>query len=180
MPEMAWVERATYRVQQFWRVVRAGPLPDEAWDEIGGVLSPLQLVLFRRQSYNEQQHGYRVMHKLRAAGYDAPDLLAAALLHDVGKTVAPIRWWDRVVVVLVEALLPGMARDWGQGPPRGWRRPFVVRARHADWGAAEVLAAESTPITVTLVRHHQDELSTEVRSEADRLLHLLQWADNNT
>jgi hypothetical protein len=77
-----------------------------AWDEIAAVLSPGELALFRRFSNGDQQHGYQVMRMLLAAGDDHPALLAAALLHDVGKTQLSIRVWERVVGSLGEIFFP--------------------------------------------------------------------------
>ena len=42
--------------------------------------------------------------KQREQGEENPDLLTAALLHDSGKTRTPLRIWERVVVVIVNAI----------------------------------------------------------------------------
>jgi len=68
--------------------------------------------------------------------------------------------------------------------PHGWRRPFVVKAQHAAWGAEMAANAGSDPLTVWLIEHHQDVLaplkaSEEVGTEAERLLRQLQWADDH-
>ena len=47
-------------------------------------------------SVSDQRHSLNVMRTLRRQGHTEPDLLAAALLHDVGKSAA----W----------LTPGIAR----------------------------------------------------------------------
>ena len=65
----------------------------------------------------------------------SPDLLAAALLHDVGKIKYYPGLWERVFTVLVEYGAPSLAQRMAQGSAKGLRRGFVVRRFHADWGA---------------------------------------------
>ncbi len=107
----------------------------------------------------EQHHGVRTCQILEEQGFTDPDLMAAALLHDVGKTIAPPRLWERVFVVLVERFLPRMAARWrGQGPMtgalKGVRRGFLVRHYHAVWGAEMVAEAGAADRIVRLIRHH--------------------------
>ena len=64
-----------------------------------------------------------------------PDLLAAALLHDVGKSRFPLRLWERVLIVSLKAFFPDRATRWGVGAAKGWRRALVVAAQHPTWGA---------------------------------------------
>jgi hypothetical protein len=170
--------RPFYRVWQFWQVVTARPLDKKAEAEIKSVLSPPQQGLFGRYSANEQQHSYRVYQALRQAGQDDPDLLAAALLHDVGKTRYPRPWWYRPVVVLGRAFLPQKAAEWSQNDSP-LTRPFVVKANHAEWGALEAETANSSHLTVALIRNHHRPISAEQDDKLTQLLALLQWADDN-
>ena len=62
------------------------------------------------------------------------ELLQAALLHDVGKSAAPLSLGDRTLVVLARRLAPAAARRWGQGQPSGWRRPFVTARQQPSGG----------------------------------------------
>jgi hypothetical protein len=172
--------RPFYRVWQFWRVVTARPLDKKVQIEIKSILSPQQQRLFGRFSASEQQHSYRVYKTLNKVGQDDPDLLAAALLHDVGKTNMPRPWWHRPVVVLGQAFLSGKAAVWSQGEAVGLFRPFVVKANHAEWGAALAEAAESSPMTVALIRHHDNPPTAEMNEKLAELLAFLQWADDNS
>lgn len=167
-----------YRLRQFWQLVTARPLSPAAWQEIEGVLTPAEVALFRRYTPADQRHAYRVLRVLRAAGQDHPDLLAAALLHDVGKTRYRPRAWERVLGTVAERLFPGRIERWGAGEPRGWRRPFVIRAQHAAWGAEMAAAAGSSPLTVTLIRRHQDKAVAADKGETAVLLRQLQAADD--
>ena len=49
---------------------------------------------------SEQAHAVSVYRQLVAQGETSSDLLAAALLHDVGKSLSPLRLWERVLIVL--------------------------------------------------------------------------------
>ena len=125
-----------YRLSQFWRNVTAQPLKVLEQEEIAESLNPGELALFRLMSTSDQRHAYRVYTLLQASGHSDVDLLAAALLHDVGKIRADLSACDRTVAVLGETFLPRRAKAWGEGAVSGWRHTFVVREQHAGWGAA--------------------------------------------
>lgn len=172
--------RPLYRVWQFWKVVTARPLDSKAEAEIRTILSQQQRRLFGRFSASEQQHSYRVYETLRKTGQDNPDLLAAALLHDIGKTRFSRPWWHRPAVVLVQAILPGKAAEWAMSDGKYFARPFVVKANHAEWGATEVEKADSSPTTIALIRYHHHPQTAVQDPNLANLLALLQWADDNS
>lgn len=173
------VQLARYRVCQFWQALSAGPLPEEAWIEIRSVLAHPEFVLFKRQSHGDQQHAYRVMCTLRSAGQSEPELLAAALLHDVGKSFCRTYWWDRPLVVLLQGLAPAWSARLARGDVGSWKRPFVVKEQHAEWGADAARKAGCSATTVVLIRRHQDRFRRNDGDRATRLLAWLQWADDN-
>jgi hypothetical protein len=176
---MGIVARGAYRTRQFWQALWARPLSAEARRYVAQVLNPAQLALFETQSHAGQQHGYRVMMTLVEAGYDEPSLLVAALLHDVGKVRHRYTWLDRVKVVLTQRLAPRLAEKWARGRQNGWTRAYVVRASHPEWGASALSAAGGSALSVALVRRHQEVLrALDNDSEENRLLALLQWADD--
>lgn len=171
--------RIKYRLWQLWQNVTARPLSDAARQHIATVLSPVEQQLFYQFSRSDQGHSYRVMQLLQAQGHQEPSLLAAALLHDIGKTRVSLYWWDRMFIVL--AVLAGSERyqRWGQGEPRGWRKGIVVRIHHPDWGAEMTQAIGSEPLTVALIRRHQEKLPSDAAATLENhLLRLLQWADD--
>lgn len=176
--KMGFLNHFRYRLWQFWQEMAARPLSAVAWREIESILAPDEVRLFRQFSLSDQMHSYRVMKTVREAGQNTPALLAAALLHDVGKTKVSLSVWDRVLVVLAQLLIPGRLVAWGQGEPRGWRKAFVVKEQHAAWGAEMAQRAGSSPLTVALIRRHQDNVGEMAGNEADQLLHYLQWADD--
>ncbi len=141
-----------------------------------GVLSPELFDLFHRMRRSEQIHSLRMMKALCGAGHDQPDLLVAALLHDVGKSRHQLTLIDRVLIVLVKYGAPKVFAQWSAGDPVGARRRYVIGAKHAEWSAEDMLAAGASELAATLARRHMDEIGTAA-SEEDRLLLLLMQAD---
>lgn len=171
--------RPMYRVRQFWQTVRAEEPSDAQLAPARAVLTPKQMGLFQIMHPSDKAHALEVMKRLQKRGEDNPDLLAAALLHDVGKIRYPLSAWDRAIVVLGQALFPVSAKKWGQGKPKGWRRPFVVADQHAYWGAR--MAAESgvSTTTVHLIWRHHEPHSTIPETPEDLMLRTLQAADED-
>lgn len=169
-----------YRLRQFWQAGTAGPLPESAFEEIAGTLDERQVMLFSRFQDSDQQHSFHVWQLLKDRGHDNPDLLTAALLHDIGKVRVSLRPWERALIVVGKALWPQRAVQWGSGAARGWRRPFVVRRRHPQWGAEMAAEAGVSPTAVRLIRVHQDEELAQEDADLQDLLRLLQWADDQS
>jgi hypothetical protein len=186
------VGKLRYRMQQFRLALRADPSPEDL-QQAQKVLTPALLALFLRLSPSEQAHSLIVFKKLTNQGEMDPDLLAAALLHDAGKSYFPLSVWERVLIVLGRAFFPSKAAQWGQEPTGGWppkeihplvrrlRQPFVVAERHPEWGAALVEQAGGSVLAVSLVRRHQERLSPYIDHNPENiLLHKLQSVDNES
>lgn len=167
-----------YRLQQFWRNLTAGPLTLEARSEIEALLSPSELALFEQYSLADQWHSYRVLRMLCEAGHTQPDLLRAALLHDIGKSRVRLSLVDRTLIVAAEVIAPDTVKAWGQEMSDGWKRPFAVRAHHPAWGAEMAAAAGSTPGVVELIRRHADDGPWDESQPIEASLAALQWADD--
>jgi hypothetical protein len=144
------------------------------------MLNPAEDALFCTMQPSEQRHSIQVMQRLWDKGYQQPDLLVAALLHDVGKTRLPLTPWERTFIVLVKALFPVRAQKWGRLPvgQAGWRKALVVSYHHAAWGAEMAAQVCSSPTTISLIRRHQDPADLFPTNEEDFLLALLQAADD--
>jgi hypothetical protein len=167
-----------YRVGQFLRHLAPRRLDEGEWREVGQVLRQGELALFSRFGPADQRHSLEVMRSLRAGRPGDPDLLAAALLHDVGKTRIRLGVLERSLAVLIGGIAPGLARRWGRGQPAGLRKAFAARAQHADWGATMAQAAGSTARVVRLIQHHQDSHQPPLAAEEIEQLRLLRQADD--
>jgi len=165
-----------YRFDQFFNSLAASPSEQDLAVVDTHLSSPLAN-LFRQMSYADQSHSLRVFSHLFLQGDVEPDILAAALLHDVGKCRTPLRPWDRAVVVLVRILSADLISKWGTSEPRGWRKPFVVYLHHAEWGAQMVDDRGGSECAVYLIRHHQDKVTHKPLDNREMLLQKLQTAD---
>lgn len=168
--------RILYRLGQGVRALTAFARPVD-YDMARRYLVPELFALFGQMRRSEQQHCINVLNTLRAAGHDDPDLMSAALLHDVGKSRVPFYFWDRVLVVLAETFCPACLARWGQGEPVGWRRPFVVGVHHAAWGADMVREAGGSARAAELVARSGD-FDGRLAGELEALLAALVAADD--
>jgi hypothetical protein len=169
---MSLFARFAYRLRQF-RLAFFGPWPHVPDEALSPHISPNLITLFRRMTPSEQAHSQAVLGRLLDMGHSDPDLLAAALLHDAGKSLSQLSAWERGLVVLGKHFLPRLARRWGEGDLRGAERPFIVAAQHPAWGADLAANAGATPKTCDLIRRHQDAPTGE-----DAQLRALQQADD--
>lgn len=143
------------------------------------VLSPPLMQIFLCMQPGEQTHCLRVFKKLIGQGETSHDLLNAALLHDVGKSRYPLRQWERVLIVICQAFIPEQAKQLGEGKAQGWRRPFVVAQKHPEWGAEMAETAGASPLTISLIREHQEPFQKS-EDEKEKLLKRLILADHES
>ena len=169
------MSRAGHRMAQFLRAAFAHPADGEA-TLVDLHLPPPLRPAFARLSRAERAHAVATLRTLLRQGHTDSNLLAAALVHDLGKSRSPLRLLDRVVVVLAQSFMPRRAARWGQGEPVGWQRPFVVAARHAAWGEALILQAGGSASLAEIVRRHHDPIPA-ASTHVDPLLMALQAAD---
>ena len=177
-----------YRVWQFFTALTA-QVSNEELSQIARVLTPASLALFRSMATQDQRHGLDVYTTLQQAGHTNRNLLTAALLHDVGKSITRLYPWQRAIIVLLDRFAPrlstylsrsdglpdhvpspleGRTADW----PKGWRRALIANAHHAEIGARWAQEASCSSQSVSLIRRHQDRLERDSSSvnEQDQLL----------
>jgi len=164
-----------YRLQQFKLAVDPDiqPVPIK---ELTQFLNGSQITIFRELQPFEQQHAYSVLEKLKADGCDQAELLKAALLHDIGKILYPLKPWERAMIVITRQIAPSLFHTLGQRKPTGFFKAFAVASRHAEWGADLVTKTGASEVLVELVRHHEDD----PLPGQDPLLISLQKADDSS
>src|SRR5258706_150975 len=95
-------------VYRLWQVRQqlgfVAPLTPEECVEVGRWLPPSALPLFQTMSAADQRHSLRVCQGLQARGCTDKDMLAAALLHDVGKAGGRVPFLTRPVI--------GLGQSW--------------------------------------------------------------------
>ena len=134
--------------------------PSRASEEwVQSVLSDDELKLWRRMSRADRRHAVGVAHRVeRSLGSEATrPVLAAALLHDVGKVSAGLGTYGRVVATLAGAAAGrSMAQAWTEG--KGFTRKVGLYLRHPELGADMLTMANSDSLTVTwALEHHLAE-----------------------
>lgn len=177
--------RILYRVRQFWRMAYVKNDPGEL-ELVQKVLSPKQMELFIQLQPGEKNHASMMFHTLVEQNVTQPDLLVAALLHDVGKLRYRLNLLQRAMVVLARAATPRKARQWGSlgtkewDGSHDWRMPFIVAEQHAEWGANLAHEAGVSSLTETLIREHHHPNVQGVGDEECNLLYMLRVVDNDS
>ena len=114
-------------------------LPDAAWP------------LFAAMPVAGRRHALNVAAHLVAAGQSDPDLLAAAMLHDVAKG-RRMRLWHRVTGVMLAWLAPRLLARLASPSEPSWRYPFHLYLHHAALSAEAALRAGCHERTADLIR----------------------------
>ncbi len=139
------------------------PLTPADCAEVERWLPPPALVLFHTMSHADQQHSLRVCRGLLARGCSEPDMLAAALLHDVGKAHGRVPFWTRPLLVVGKRLAPRVLTRLVVAPQKlavmkiaYWRRALSYAWWHAEVGAELAATAGLSQRAVLYIRtHHQ-------------------------
>jgi hypothetical protein len=135
------------------------------------------LSLFQSMSDADQQHSLRVCRGLRKRGCDENNLLAAALLHDVGKAQGRVPFWTRPAIVLGKHFAPRLLARFVISPSTfesqpipGWRRALSYAWWHADVGADLAASAGLSERAVLYIRtHHQPDGPAALLHEVDEV-----------
>lgn len=141
--------------RRFFGSIRPGGPPefDRAWVE--STLSEAEHGLWKRMYGPDRRHSVQVAREVeRRLGNEAtPAVLAAALLHDVGKIDADLGTWGRVVATM-SAKVAGAdtARLWIKST--GFTRRVGLYLHHPEIGADMLEMAGSDPLTVAWAEQH--------------------------
>lgn len=142
---------------------------DAAWAE--GLLGGGELGLWRRMSRQDRRHAVGVARRV-AAALDDPEeaVLAAALLHDVGKLDSRLGTFGRVIATLSAAVAGrDMAAVWTRR--RGFTRRVGLYLQHAQLGGDLLAVAGAAPLVQAWAReHHGPEASWTVPVDVGRAL----------
>jgi hypothetical protein len=138
----------------FGSIVPVGPSKkNEVW--AAQTLLPEQRKLWFRMSRADRRHAVAVARRAeRALGHEAaPAVLAAALLHDIGKLDSRLSTYGRVIAT-VAGVVGGrdMAAQWSKAS--GFTRRVGLYLRHAELGGDMLVMAGSDPLTSTWAREH--------------------------
>ena len=160
------LQRILYRLGQVRQQLGFVPsLTPADMAEVARRLPASALPLFESMSCADQQHSLRVYRGLLARGCDDSDMLAAALLHDVGKAQGRVPFWTRPVIVIGKQTSPGLLTRLAICPlneehtgtqKARWRRALGYAWWHAEYGAELAAAAGLSERAVLYIRtHHQ-------------------------
>ncbi len=153
------VTEALHLARRFFGAVRPGApaAADESWAL--GHLGEGEAALWRRMNNPDRRHAITVARDVveQLDGSADRAVVAAALLHDVGKIVSNYRTPARVAATLIWAAVPSAnsadrARQWAD---RG--RPFARLSqyrRHPELGEALLEHAGADPITSSWAADH--------------------------
>lgn len=166
-----------YRARQFFQNLSARPQPADLV-AAQTYLAPALYAIFCQMDPADQAHSLKVFNSLQAEGEEDPDLLAAALLHDVGKASMRPSLWERVLAVLAAPFIGQRWKSWADQPARGWRKAFIIAAAHPDRGADMVRQAGGSKRLEGLIRYHQSKTLNGLGSDEVYLLRRLQNADS--
>jgi hypothetical protein len=141
--------------RRFFGSLRPGgpPAIEDEW--ACAQLLPAEVALWRRMRGADRRHAVGVAHDVeRALGAEATrPVLAAALLHDVGKIESGLGVYGRVIATIC-GLVAGrdMAKDWTR--TRGFTRRVGLYLMHPDLGGDLLGMAGSDPLTEAWAREH--------------------------
>lgn len=132
----------THLVQRFFDVALARPLDAAELAVVEIWLSRPLAELFFDQPSHDQRHGYEAACSVITQGYDDPDVITAALMHDIGKRHARLGLVGRTlasVMILTRIPLP---------------ERFVNYRDHGLVGAREMGRVGAPSVATDFALHH--------------------------
>lgn len=163
--------KAAHLTRRFFGSLRPGgpSVADTEW--ACSFLLPAEARLWLRMSGSDRRHSVAVTRRVVEALPDAPRaVVAASLLHDIGKVEAGLGTYGRVVATLSGAVAGREAADdWIR--TKGFTRRVGLYLQHPRLGGDLLELAGSDPLTVAWTReHHLGEDDWTVDVEIGRVL----------
>jgi hypothetical protein len=154
MSAIVWGHRMAQGMRALSLLMRSVDPP-----EVGDLLTPAQRAAFHALPAFDRAHLASVLSWLRAAGETDPDVLQAALLHDIGKHADGHRVMliHRALNVLLERYAPGALARLAHLPAPWWRAGLALAVHHPRLGAEMAAELGCSPRTCWLIAHHEDD-----------------------
>lgn len=147
--------RVVHLARRWWTSLDRSPLSPSDLDFVRRTLLESEWDLWRRLGLADRRHSIVVARRFASLAPESDSAeVSAALLHDVGKSVAPLSTSERVVATLVEPFIRP--------------RRFDAYYRHEDIGLELCRAAGSRERTLVLLADPHDPLA-EILRQADDL-----------
>jgi hypothetical protein len=174
------VARLGHLTKRFFGSLRPGGPPRASWEWISEQLTDGEAELWCQMSGPDRRHGHAVARRVeRSLGHEATrEVLAAALLHDVGKTQSGLGTYGRVVATLSGSVVghdPDTIKNWTR--TRGFTRRVGLYLQHPKLGGDLLGMAGSEPLTEAWAREHH--LPAEEWSVPEHLAEALKAADDD-
>lgn len=149
------LKRARHLTRRFFGSLRPGgpTRTDDEW--VRSQLIAGEVGLWQRMSGPDRRHAAATAREVdeTLGPLATRPVLAAALLHDVGKTASGLRTYGRVVATLAAAVAGrDTAEAWST--QRGFTRRVGLYLRHPEIGADLLAMAGSDPLTIAWAREH--------------------------
>jgi hypothetical protein len=163
--------QAAHLARRFFSSLGPSPLSreDAAW-AAEHLLGPEQ-VFWALMSDSDRRHAISVARQVSTTLGSRADrpVLAAALLHDMGKTASGLGTFGRVVATLAGLVARDRAQAWSSAT--GIKCRIALYLCHPELGAGQLARAGSDPLTVAWAReHHLPASAWSVPSEVGNAL----------
>lgn len=146
---------SSHLVRRFFGSLWPGPPRSADDDWAKDQLIPGEAELWTRMSNQDRRHSIEVAKATESLLGDRADrpVLAAALLHDVGKVDSGLGTWGRVIATLSAAIAGRETAElWVRSS--GFTRRIGLYLKHPEIGADLLAMAGSDSLTITWAREH--------------------------